>query len=211
MPEYRYLEAIQYIADNTRTDIADHLPTIYLEVLNMNPLPKLIVELGISQGNSTKLFSMINNEIGSRLISVDQNPCDPGKIHNGTLVVADDIEYAGVFKKEYGNIIDVLMIDTSHLYDHTKQEIASWFPLLREKALIIFHDTNLKREVRRKNGEISLYWDNERGVTRAIEEYFEIKMDEESEFEKTYSKDGSVWHFKHWPYCNGLLVISKNP
>jgi predicted O-methyltransferase YrrM len=191
-----------------KSDISDHLESIFTKVVDFNP--ELIVELGVGTGQSTYVFSKVNETIGSRLISVDNNRVPYNNITNGTLVVNDDVSYATVFNSEYGNTIDVLFIDTSQLYDHTAQELVVWLPLLKEKALVIFHDTNLKETVFRKDGTIAHYWDNERGVTRAIEEYFGIQINEETTFESTFQKDGVTWKIDHVPYCNGLMFLYKN-
>ena len=55
----------------------------------------------------------------------------------------DDCEFDPIFKNVIKEPVDVLFIDTSHLYEHTVRELAAWFPLLANKALVIFHDTNL--------------------------------------------------------------------
>lgn len=206
----KFLKEIQTWMENNKTDISDHMDTIYTEILSLEPKPKLIVELGVRWGDSTRIFNYINQEIGSRLISIDIEPCKYDNIVNGTFIQMDDISFAKIFKEKYGAEIDVLFIDTSHLYEHTKQEIAAWFPLLKEKALVIFHDTNLKADVKRKNGEVAHYWDNKRGVTRAIEEYFEMKINEEETFDISFEKYGYKWRMKQDPYCNGLMRIFKN-
>src|SRR5581483_12486208 len=78
--------------------------------------------------------------------------------------------------------IDVLFIDTSHLYEHTKQEIAAWFPLLAPEARVFFHDTNLKGVFFRRDGSMGLGWDNQRGVIRAIEEHLGTRLPEKRDF-----------------------------
>ena len=75
------------------SDIRDHIEKIYLETLQFNP--KLIVELGVRYGESTRIFNFVNNEINSRLISVDVVPYinfDYTNIYNGTFYLIDDIK-----------------------------------------------------------------------------------------------------------------------
>jgi cephalosporin hydroxylase len=204
------LELIREYGDKANSDISSHLETIYTETFQMNP--KLIVELGVRGGESSRAFSYVNEELGSRIIGVDVDrvPYEE-KIVNGTLVVSDDCAYADVFKSEFGAIIDVLMIDTSHQYEHTKQEVAKWFPLLSNKALVIFHDTNLDgKGYTRKNGTIGENWNNERGVIRLIEEYFGRTYDETKDFEDKIDKGDDTWRLRHECICNGLTLCWKN-
>ena len=39
--------------------------------------------------------------------------------------------------------VDLLFIDTSHLYHDTVRELAAWGPLMASRSAIILHDTNL--------------------------------------------------------------------
>jgi hypothetical protein len=72
-----------------------------------------------------------------------------------------------------GTTVDLLFIDTSHLYEDTVRELAAWAPLMSEKGAIILHDTNLSpsRSYLRKDGSLGEGWDNQRGVVRAVQEF----------------------------------------
>jgi cephalosporin hydroxylase len=123
----------------------------------------------------------------------------------------DDVECASTYSDLLKGMINVLFIDTSHLYDHTVKEIAAWFPLLNDKALVIFHDTNLDgKGYYRKDGKMEMNWNNDRGVTRAIEEYLNMPIDEKTDFEKTIQRDDIKWTLKHYSNSNGLLLLWKN-
>jgi len=202
------LDIIKEIAKND-TDISDHLETIYLSSMSIQP--KLIVELGVRGGESTRVFNYVNKDINSRLISVDIENCNYNNITNGTFYQMDDVLFGKLFKFTTTDPIDVLFIDTSHLYDHTKQEIETWFNLLNYKALVIFHDTNLKPTYYHRNGNYCTNaWDNQRGVIRAIEEYFSINVDESQNFELIINKNNDRWYIKHEYICNGLTLCYKN-
>lgn len=196
--------------NSKKTDISDHLESMYVEIMKMKPVPQFIVELGVRGGESTVVFDYVNKEIDTKLVSVDLEECEYKCSTNGTFVQADDTHYADVFREVYGSVIDLLFIDTSHIYWHTKQELEKWIPLLNEKATVMFHDTNLKEKYFRKDGEECTAWDNKRGVTRAIEEYFDIKMTEEREFSLSFEWNDAKWSLKHVPYCCGFTIISKN-
>ena len=190
------------------SDISDHLERIYLETLKMTP--KLIVELGVREGESTIIFNFVNHEIQSRLMSVDIEKCNYNNICNGTFYTMDDIQFGNSFKNFTTDLIDVLFIDTSHFYEHTKSEISTYYHLLNNKALVIFHDTNLNNEYYHRNGNKGSGWNNERGVIRAIEEYFNITVDETKDFELQIDKDNDRWIIKHEYICNGLTLCYKN-
>ncbi len=189
------------------TDISSHLETIYKRVVSF--LPKVIVELGVRGGESSKIFGIINEEIGSHSLGIDLNYCDYSFVHNGSFVRADDVRFANKFGR-LNQKIDVLFVDTSHEYEHTKREIEAWFPHVSDHALIIFHDTNLKREFVRSNGTKGTAWDNARGVVKAVEEYFgNWKFDETQKFTLNIKARGSSFILTHDPICNGLLIIEK--
>ena len=194
----------------TRTDINDHLEAIFLESLSV--WPKVIVELGIGPGESTFVFERVVRLCGSKLISVDlaDKAATATSWPAGNFVQADDIEFAGRFKewaKEKGidPFIDVLFIDTSHQFEHTVQEIKHWFPFLSETAKVFFHDTNTGPIYRRKDGSIGLSYDINRGVIRALEQYFDSKFDEKKDF----ADIRRGWIIKHFANCNGLTILEK--
>ena len=191
------------------TDINDHLVTVFAESLSMNP--RLIVELGVRGGESTFVMARVAAACGSKLVSVDIEDCSAFEAYDdGVFVQSDDVEFARRFEAwcRESNVdpkIDVLFIDTSHLYEHTVQEIAHWFPLLADKAKVFFHDTNLKEVFQRKDGSMGTAWDNERGVIRAVEEYFGTSFDEEEDF--VDFRNG--WLIKHYACCNGLTILER--
>jgi len=204
----KFLNQIQKYMNENDTDISSHLDTIYLRTLEMNP--KQIVELGVRGGESSKIFSCVNEDIGSSVVGVDIDQCDYSFVKNGTFYKASDTVFHGFYKSLYGPNIDVLFIDTSHFYEHTVQEIKYWFPLLSQKALIIFHDTNLNNVYIRKNNTVGAGWDNQRGVIRAIEEYFNTNFNELENFTFETELHNAKWKVVHEYLCNGLTLIYKN-
>jgi len=208
----KFLESITHYTNVHHTDISSHLETIYKETYAMNP--KVIVELGIRGAESSRVFACITEELNAHLIGVDIAP--PYQFHystikNSRLVIMDDVECASTYSDLLKGMINVLFIDTSHLYDHTVKEIAAWFPLLSDKALVIFHDTNLDgKGYYRKDGKMEMNWNNDRGVTRAIEEYLNIVIDEKTNFDMTLQRGDIKWTLKHYPNSNGLLLLWKN-
>lgn len=194
-----------------RTEMSDHLVNLFRESLLKNP--KLIVELGVNTGESTFVFERVAKLTNAKLVSVDITDCSNVTSWKDWLFVKkDDIEFSKEFtswcsKNKITPKINILFIDTSHLFNHTVKEIESWFPHLSEDAKVIFHDTNLKKVFKRRDGSMGLGFENHRGVIRGIEKYFKCKFNEEKSF--TLFKDN--WLIKHEPNCNGLMILDKFP
>lgn len=207
------VDAFDTILDRseTPTDINDHLERLYAESLPVDP--DTIVELGVRGGESTFVFERVARLTDADLVSVDIEECsgttDYDRWH---FIQSDDVEFAARFNnwcadRDIDSNVDVLFVDTSHLYDHTVDEIDEWFPHLSDRAVVFFHDTNLNPYYRRQDGSIGRGWDNERGVIRALEDYFDSEFDETKQFV-------TICHpfvIKHFPYCNGLTVLQKMP
>ena len=193
----------------TSTDISDHLPRLFVEALQADP--NTIVELGVRGGESTFAFERAARLTGASVVSVDVNETSyTSEYDDWRFVRADDIEFAERFKEwcsehDVGSSIDVLFVDTSHHYDHTVTEINAWFPHLGNGAVVLFHDTNMGRIYRREDGTVDRGWDNDRGVIRALEEYFDCSFDETEPF-VTVSGGFVV---RHYPLCSGLTVLRK--
>lgn len=192
-----------------RTDVSDHLETLFIESLSIKP--KLIVEIGVRGGESTFVLERVAKLCGSKLVSVDIEDCsDVSSYEDWIFVQKDDIEFAKEFeswckKHKIEPKIDILFIDTSHLFEHTFQEIKSWFPFLSSKSKVFFHDTNLKEVYFRKDGSMGVGWNNGRGVIRALEKYFDTSFNEKKDF--IDFRNG--WLIKHYSYCNGFTILEK--
>ncbi len=192
-----------------RTDISDHLITLFIETLIQKP--RLIVELGTRGGDSTFVLERAAKLCRAKFISVDIEDCaQVSQYPDWIFVQKDDIRFAREFKswcRTHGlePAIDILFIDTSHEYNHTVQEIRSWFPWMAERGKVLLHDTNLKYYYFRKDRSMDIGWKNQRGVIRALEEYFGCRFDEKRNFTGIRKN----WLIKHWPNCCGLTILEK--
>jgi len=192
-----------------RTDICDHLETIFYECLGMRS--GLIVELGSGDGESTFVLERVAKMWQSAMVSVDIEDRDEVGVYARRIFVKrDDVEFAKEFsdwceRRSIRPKIDILFVDTSHLYEHTVKEIETWFPFLAPRAKVFFHDTNLKEVFIRRDGTHGQGWDNERGVIRAVEEYFGESFDEAVDFMTI--KNG--WLIRHTAHCNGLTILDR--
>jgi cephalosporin hydroxylase len=196
---------------NKLTDISDHLLNLFMESLSISP--KMIVELGVLEGESLFIFEKVAKICNSLIVSVDINDCsNVGSYDKWFFVHKNDTDFAIIFddwckEKNIKPEIDVLFIDTSHVYEHTCEEINLWFPFLSKKAKVFFHDTNLKRIYLRENYTMGLGWNNKRGVIRALEKLFDTSFNEK----KAFTTIIKGWMIKHDPVCNGLTILERLP
>jgi cephalosporin hydroxylase len=192
-----------------RTDISDHLLTLYAEAIEVKP--KVTVELGTRGGESTRVLLRVAERCSGTLVSVDIEDCsDIVRSDRWIFVRSDDIELGHTWpdwarRRGLPEGIDFLFIDTSHLYAHTRAEIGAWFPWLPVRAKAVFHDTNARAIYRRRDGSRGPGWNNLRGVIRAIEEHLGVSIDERRGFCGVV--DG--WLIRHDPICNGLTVLRR--
>jgi GT2 family glycosyltransferase/glycosyltransferase involved in cell wall biosynthesis/SAM-dependent methyltransferase len=141
--------------------------------------PRLFVELGTHTGVSYTTFceAVRNTGCGARCYAVDTWQ---GDAHAGAYgeEVHDDLR---VFNEaRYGSFselirarfddalvyfadgsIDLLHIDGLHTYEAVKHDFESWLPKLSDKAVVILHDTNVKRDdfgVYRLFGELGQHY-----------------------------------------------------
>ena len=197
------------------SDISDHLNTLFFFAVDARP--RLIVELGTRGGESTRALLSAASLTNAAMLSVDVEDCGGLDLPFRNLwhfVKGDDIVFGkeGFLKwcagKGIEPSVDLLFIDTSHLYEHTKQEIEIWSPHLSAGGVMIFHDTNMGHGLHaRLDHSVGHAWDNHRGVIRAVEEFAGKRYDENSFF--TDMANGFL--ILHYPHCNGLTVFKKLP
>jgi cephalosporin hydroxylase len=196
-------------ASSRYTDISDHLLALFSEAASVRP--RFIVELGVRGGESTFAFERAARLSDARVLSVDLEDCQfQSSYPKWTFLKKNDLTFASEFpdwcsSHQLAPEIDVLFIDTSHLYQHTLEELRLWMPYLSAKSKLILHDTNMKRIYRRADRSLGRGWDNDRGVIRALEETLGTKFNEEQDFVTVIGG----WLIRHWSHCNGLTVLEK--
>jgi predicted O-methyltransferase YrrM len=174
-----------------------------------------MVELGTRGGESTRALLAAASINQSTLLSVDIEDCRQDRLpfaEHWQFIQADDVVFGRERFADWGRQhgmpekAKLIFIDTSHEYEHTKQEIAAWAPHLADRGILLFHDTNMGNgKFARMDGSISLGWDNQRGVIRAIEEFLGRQYDENSFF----TDIASGYLVQHYPHCNGLTVLKR--
>ncbi len=124
-------------------DISHHLVTLALLVIEFGL--KDIVELGTRSGHSTLTLLEAARQTGGRVLSIDLDECRATQqkvaaaelgdwwrfIQQGDLEVPDE---------QLPPHIDLLFIDTNHLYDHTMAELRKYATKVRAGGWIAFHD-----------------------------------------------------------------------
>lgn len=210
-PELKQLnEIITYSLEN-RSDISDHLVTLFLESITTYPTPALIVELGVRGGASTFVLERVAGLIGAKLVSVDIEDCsNVSSFSDWTFVQEDDITFASHFEawchtRGIKPEIGILFIDTSHTYEHTLKEIQSWFPFLSPHSKVFFHVTNMKPIYFRRDGSIGVTMSSQRGVIAALEAYFRKSFRETADF-VDFSRE---WMIQHYACCSGFTILKR--
>ena len=212
-----YTEILQY-SNSQDTDISSHLPTIFAHCVMKQP--KIIIEVGVRSGESTVSFKKAAEYSGAKLIGVDIDIKSADvyaqlKIKNAEFRTMNDVDFADWWHaSEYkGSKADIIFIDTSHLYEHTVQELEVFVPLLADDGLLVFHDTNMTPltncTYKRINNTRGKAWDNKKGVIRGIKDFFSLEFDEAAYTQLTFSSKGTDWSLAHYPYCNGLTLIQR--
>ena len=210
-PRSFHSSQLQEILDRAakRSDISDHLTTLFWEA--MAGPSGLMVELGVRGGESTFVLERVARlKGGLPLVSIDIEDCsDVSDYDHWFFVRTDDVKFAGEFDswtraRGLSSRINLLFIDTSHLFDHTVLELKHWVPLLAEGGRLVFHDTNQRRLYHRRDGSWGIGWNN-RGVMSAIEHMLDCHFNERMDFVE-YVKG---WMIRHEACCNGFTVMTR--
>lgn len=195
----------------TDSDISSHLETIYLESCLV--APRLMVELGVRGGETTRTLAQVARRTGAALISVDVEPSDlePLPDIRWDFVLDSSIDFGRRFAtwvEERGlpAQIDVLLLDTSHLLEESRKELAAWLPLVSPGGVVFLHDTCMRLLYRRRNGTLGYGWDNSRGVIRALEEYLRVPIDENR---RQCGQITGSWQVAHDPLSSGLTILRR--
>lgn len=212
-----YKELLCY-SNSKNTDISNFIPIIFAYTIVANP--KNILELGIRTGESTISFSKAAALINAKLFGVDldaQIPTIYRTLNNASYFSMNDLEFPDFYigdTRFNKDKMDIIFIDTSHLYNHTVDEIKKFLPLLSDDGMLMFHDSNMcpienNGLYVRLNRTIDGGWNNEKGVARAIKDSFAITFDESKYNNFNFEYNKSLWELIHYPFCNGLTVIKR--
>lgn len=139
---------------------AGHLP--FARWLVKAARPELLVELGTHTGNSFSAFcqAVRRLETPTRAFAVDSWEGDEhagfyGDEIFGELKAFSDAHYGDVatllrmtFDEAVAQFqpgtVDVLHIDGLHSYEAVKHDFTTWYDMLSDKAVVLFHDTDVR-------------------------------------------------------------------
>jgi predicted O-methyltransferase YrrM len=198
---------------NQNTDISDHLNLLSM-CLELSQ-PQHVLELGTRGGESTRVLHeyCVRRKIVGRSVDLSYAPEWLTSSSNWHHYAEDDISLGKSLSNSHiwpdGSPyfpIEFLFLDTSHEYEHTLQELEIYVPLLSHNGVMALHDTNLKSYPHRRiDGSIGYGWNNQRGVMRAIEDFFGILLDEKTF--QSVSNVNSIDYLIHFPWNNGLTIL----
>ncbi|MBR0654116.1 glycoside hydrolase family 99-like domain-containing protein [Plastoroseomonas arctica] len=137
-----------------------HIPFAFWLTAKLRP--RVFVELGTHRGNSYLAFcqAIEAERCGTRAYAVDTWEGDPHMAredglfeelsayhdprygHFSALLRADFDAARTVFPE---GSIDLLHIDGTHTYEAVKHDFENWRPALSDRAVVLFHDTNVRR------------------------------------------------------------------
>ncbi len=138
----------------------EHIPFAFWLVEQAKP--ELLVELGVHTGGSYCNFCEAIKIISldCRCYGIDNFEGDPHYISYGpeileTLKAYHDPrykEFSTLIKSDFqqalkhfpDGVIDILHIDGTHFYEDVRRDFETWKPKLSRKAVVLFHDTNVR-------------------------------------------------------------------
>ncbi len=202
-----YKEILSY-SNQENTHISSHLPALFVHSFLVKP--KLILEAGVQSGESTRSFYKVAQFFKTKLIGIDKE-----ENARQTYALLDRAVFLCMDDTDYRNNEphDIIFIDTSHLYEHTMSEINLFLPLLSDKGILMFHDSNVTPingvGYRRPNNTSGCAQGNTPGVTQALKEFFNLRFNEAKYCNFNFIHNGITWNIVHYPFCNGMTVLKK--
>lgn len=110
-------------------------------------LPEKPIIADIGAGSGTTALAVLSENKDSEIHTIDisaenvewarLNLVNYFEINNWHGIISDSRKAAGLFTDE---TFDMVMLDTSHEYEDTKEEIDIWLPKLKKNGIFWFHD-----------------------------------------------------------------------
>jgi len=117
------------------SDTAHHLS--FLKQICFDTNAKLVLELGVRKGESTRSFLSAMEKLNGKLISIDIDDCSGvSNSPNWEFHQMNDLDF-----DTNSDEFDIIFIDTSHTYEQTLAELRKFAPKLKSSGVILLHDT----------------------------------------------------------------------
>ena len=117
----------------------EKLEIIKSKIVNIKNLN--ILELGVQNGNSTKMFLEICNQNDGYLTSIDIKDCSSvSEDKRWKFIFSSDDNFQYIDKFIYNKRFDVLFIDSYHEPNHVKKVFFHYFKFLKKNGLIFIDD-----------------------------------------------------------------------
>jgi ubiquinone/menaquinone biosynthesis C-methylase UbiE len=133
--KYAFYKKYPDFKDGNYADIAEHLKFMEDTCVSINA--KVLLELGVRTGNSTRAFLRAIEKTDGKLTSIDMYDCSWVARDNKrwTFYTMDDLGYVPPA------ILDVLFIDTEHTYAQAIAEMNHFMRFVRIGGVVFMHDT----------------------------------------------------------------------
>jgi hypothetical protein len=173
-------------------DIAGHMP----ELRRWASQSRCILELGVGKGDSTVAFLAGLPDDGE-LWSIDIEPPQ--------LALADDPRWHFLRADDTSPLaatwapqrVDLLFIDTSHVFAHTFYELMTFGPLVRSGGAILCHDTRLGLEMLRALG-----------IVEPETDYYDLNMEPvRNALDRWCCQMGFAWEERPWSFGLGVVMV----
>jgi cephalosporin hydroxylase len=126
------------------SDIQGHLEFLHEQVTS-RPGAR-VLELGVRWATSTAALLDAVDLADGHLWSVDLSPPRSldwwSRTGRWTFTLGDDMDQAVV--EAQPDEVDLLLLDTSHAYDHTLAELRTYVPKMKSGGLVCCHDTDVE-------------------------------------------------------------------
>jgi len=134
---------LSVMQDESTTDINQHLVTLSMLVIEFGL--RQIVELGTRDGASTLALLEAASRIGGHVMSIDIEPCEVAKRKVAEagfaslweFLQADDLKVKAL---QIPQEIDLLFIDTNHIYTQAIAELRKYGAHLKSGSWVALHD-----------------------------------------------------------------------
>lgn len=153
--------------------IATHHMKLYHLVAAMER--PIVLEFGVDKGRSTCVLLAACEKMGGHLYSVDVRDCsDVAESDVWTFIQQSDQAIEAILTEApiLATGIDLLHIDSVHQRDHVQSLLMKWFPYVKPRGFITFHDVDPTPYLPGQRKDNPRHEPEAIGVAQVIREFF---------------------------------------